>query len=320
MKSKPSIFSRGTWPARPSLGVFIWIFACLALSANLLMAQGEKSEGQKWENFDPANFDENSINITNEWMPMKPGMRYVYAGTTLSDEDEPLAHRVIINVTDLTKVINGVNSIATWDLDYSGGELVEAELAFYAQDKKGNVWLMGEYPEEYEDGELADAPAWFAGLEGAIAGIAMLANPWAGTPAYSQGWAPKVGFTDRGQVHEMGVSACVPMGCYDNVLVISETSEDEVGIYQFKYWASGVGNVQVGYKGDDPSAELLELVDVVQLRGENLMEMRENALELEKTAYGRKINKKGYAQTPPCEIRKDNMKKEKEMKEQDNED
>ncbi|MCO6492234.1 MAG: hypothetical protein J5I98_27700 [Phaeodactylibacter sp.] len=281
--------------------------AFLMLFSNVLIAQEEKQ--QKWENFDPKNFDENSIHITNEWDPMIPGMRYVYGGTTLSDEDEPLAHRVIINVTDLTKVIAGVNCLVTWDLDYSGGELVEAELAFFAQDKQGNVWRMGEYPEEYENGEFADAPHWIGGIQDAVPGISMLANPWAGTPDYSQGWAPKVQFTDRGQVDEMGLSTCVPMGCYDNVLSIKETSEEEPGIFQIKYFARGVGNVQVGYKGDDPSAELLELIDVIQLKGENLREMRESALALEKAAYERKMNKKVYGQTPPCVVRQDSKEK-----------
>ena len=294
------------WPA-------LGIVALLMLSIHPLSAQ-DKEEGQKWENFDPKNFDENSINITNEWMPLKPGMRYVYGGTTLSDEDEPLVHRVIINVTDLTKEIAGVNCVVSWDLDYSGGELVEAELAFFAQDKKGNVWRMGEYPEEYEDGEFADAPAWFCGIQDAIAGISMQANPWAGTPSYSQGWGPKVGFTDRGQVDEMGLSTCVPMGCYDNVMVIKETSEEEPGIFQLKYFARGVGNVQVGFKGDDPSAELLELIDVMQLKGENLKEMREAALALEKASYERRVNKKVYGQTPPCTVRKDMAEKSMGMK------
>ena len=309
MKSKWNASAPETGAQLPSFWMILGMAVCLALFSNTLMGQEKRAEEQKWENFDPKNFDENSINITNEWMPLTPGMRYVYGGTTLSDEDEPLAHRVIINVTDLTKVINGVNSVVSWDLDYSGGELVEAELAFFAQDKEGNVWRMGEYPEEYEDGEFADAPHWIGGIQDAVPGISMLANPWAGTPSYSQGWAPKVKFTDRGQVDEMGLSTCVPMGCYDNVMVIKETSEEEPGIFQLKYWARGVGNVQVGFKGDDPSAELLELIDVIQLKGENLVEMREAALKLEKAAYERKMNKKVYGQTPPCEVRKDGAKK-----------
>jgi hypothetical protein len=223
----------------------------------------------------------------------------VYAGTTLDDDDNPVPHRVLIHVTDLVKVIEGVKCIVAWDLDYSNGQLVEAELAFYALDKESNVWRMGEYPEEYdEEGKFDAAPGWIGGIKKAIPGISMKANPWADSPSYSQGWAPSVGFTDRGKVDQMGVSTCVPMGCYDNVMIVSETSLEEVGIFQLKYWAQGVGNIQVGFKGDDPSSELLELVDVMQLGPDGIAELRKNALELEASAY--KHGKKFYGDTKPC--------------------
>lgn len=278
------------------------IILCSLLSVGFLAAQNTSPSPEKpYEDFNPANFDENSADITNEWMPMKPGMRYVYAGTTLNDEGKLEMHRLIVHVTDLVKVINGVRSLVSYDVDYSAGRLAEAENAFFAQDREGNVWLMGEYPEEYdEDGEFAEAPCWIAGLDEAVAGIAMKAFPWAGTPSYSQGWAPKVDFTDRGQVHEMGLTICVPMDCYENVLVIAETSLDEPGAFQHKYWAQGVGNVRVGFAGDDQIQEVLELVDVIELSPEMLAEVRAKALALEKMAYERKENKKLYGQTPPA--------------------
>lgn len=274
--------------------------AALVMMPTSLTAQDDDEE--QYEQFDHSNFDENSNIINNDWMPLKPGTRFVYAGTTMEDDEEgPLPHRVVINVTDLTKMIDGVKALVTYDLDYSAGQLVEAELAFYAQDKDGNVWRMGEYPVEYEDGELADAPCWFAGIEDAKAGISMLADPWVGTPSYSQGWAPKVDFTDRGQVHEMGVETCVPYDCFDDVLVISETSLDEPGAFQLKYWAQGVGNIQVGFKGDDPNQELLELVDVFELGQDALADLRNQAMEMEKEAYEHRRTRKVYGQTPPCE-------------------
>ena len=63
-----------------------------------------------------------------------------------------------------------MRSRITWDLDFSNGELVEAELAFFAQDKKGNIWRTGEYPEEYDGGEVIDAPCWISGISGSVAG------------------------------------------------------------------------------------------------------------------------------------------------------
>ena len=105
--------------------------------------EGSKEDAKQWEDFDPNNFDENSHNITNDWMPLKPGMRYVYGGTTLDDDDNPVPHRVLINVTDLVKEIEGVKCAVTWDLDYSNGQLVEAELAFFCSGQRRNGLAYG---------------------------------------------------------------------------------------------------------------------------------------------------------------------------------
>jgi hypothetical protein len=96
---------------------------------------------QMYENFDRSNFSD-PTNINNEWMPLTPRMQYVYEGTTLSDENEPLPHKVVIHVTDFTKVIDGLNTVVAWDLDYSDEQLVEAELAFFAQDNDGTLLNM----------------------------------------------------------------------------------------------------------------------------------------------------------------------------------
>jgi hypothetical protein len=183
-------------------------------------------------------------------------------------------------------------------LDYSSGELVEQELAFFAQDDDGNVWRMGEHPEEYENGEMVANPTWIAGLKGSVAGISMLGEPKLGKN-YSQGWAPDVEFTDRGQVHKMGVETCVPMDCYEDVLVIAETSEAEPDAQQLKYFAQGVGNVRVGWMGGgEKTQEVLRLVDVMQLGSEGLARIRNKAMELEKHAY--EVSKEVYGQTEPA--------------------
>jgi uncharacterized membrane protein YkoI len=270
-------------------------FTLLGLTGNVVFAKEKK-----FEDFDHKNFD-HPTKIDNEWLPLKPGMRYVYKGTTIDDENEAVPHRVEINVTDLTKVIDGVRSVVTWDLDFSDGDLVEAELAFFAQDNDGNVWRMGEYPEEYDDGKFEEAPAWIAGIEDAKAGISMRAKPQTGTPSYSQGWGPGVGFTDRGMVYQTGQKTCVPFDCYEDVLVIAESSEEEgPDAQQLKYFARGVGNIRVGWKGaGEKTKETLELVEIVQLGPEDLAKVRAKALELEKHAY--EVSKNVYAKTPALE-------------------
>ena len=251
------------------------------------------------ENFDASNYDQ-STQINNPWMPLKPGTRFTYNGSTVEDDGTVVPHRIVINVTDLTKVIGGVRSLVTWDLDYSDGELVEAELAFFAQDKNGNVWRMGEYPEEYEEGKFVAAPAWIHGFENARAGIMMQANPQPKTPSYSQGWGPAVNWTDRGQVDKVGQKTIVAAGKYDDVVVIAETSAAEPDAEQLKYYARGVGNVRVGWRGaGEKTKETLELSEVEMVDAKGLAEMRAAALKMEKDAYRR--SKNVYAKTPPVE-------------------
>ena len=250
------------------------------------------------EDFYAAQFD-NPTRIDNEWMPLEPGMQFVYDGVT-EEAGEVTEHRVLITVTDLTKEIEGITTVVSWDEDYSGGQLVETELAFYAQDNEGNVWRMGEYPEVYENNKLVEAPAWISGLKGALAGIMMAANPEIEQRSFSQGWGPAVGFTDRWLVDRFEQENCVPQGCYENVLVTAEYSEEEPDAFQLKFYAPGVGNIRVGWTGFDATREELELVEIINLSEEEMADAREAALELEERAY--RISKEVYDQTPPSVV------------------
>jgi len=66
-------------------------------------------------------------------------------------------HRVVFTVTNLTKVIDGVRNLVLWDRDYSANRLVEAALAFFAQDNDGHVWHWGQYPRS-TSGASSSAP------------------------------------------------------------------------------------------------------------------------------------------------------------------
>jgi hypothetical protein len=239
-----------------------------------------------------------SANVDNAWNPLVPGTKLVYEGK-VNDGKDRLSHRVVFIVTDLTKTIDGVETAVIWDRDYTGGELVEAEIAFFAQDDSGNVWLFGEYPEEYDGGKVVDAPTWLQGLAGAQAGVFMRADPQPETPEYAQGVAAKVGFTDRAFVHSIEAENCVPYQCFENVLVVDEYNPDEPGKHQLKYYAEGVGNIRVGWSGRrEKDKEVLFLVDAQQLDEAGLAEARDAALALEASAFDRSPM---YAKSSPLE-------------------
>lgn len=232
--------------------------------------------------YDPNNFG-NSTLIDNQWFPIAPGTRFIYEGTTV-EEGEEIPHRIIFTATDLTKEIAGIRAVVMWDRDFSDGELVEAEIALYAQDNDGNIWHFGQYPEEYEDGEVVATPAWLAGFEEAQPGITVKAEPEIGGMSYSQGWGPTVGWTDRARAVRFEDGICVPTGCYDGVLVTEETARDEDS-FQLKYYAPGVGNIFVSYSGDDATKEILQLIEIVQMNEAEMAEARTEALALEARAY-----------------------------------
>ena len=247
--------------------------------------------------FDPANFVKSGT-VDNEWMPLRPGTQMIFAGSTKEDTGrEP--HRLVSTVTDLTKVINGVRTTVIWERDYTQGNLVEAELAFFAQDKTGTVWHLGQYPEEYENGKFVRAPAWLAGMRGARAGVFMRTSPRTGTPSYPEGYAPPpVNWVDHAQVYRSGVKTCVPAGCYRNVLVIREFETGKPDASQLKYYARGLGNVRTGWMGaKDVDNEVLALTKVVHLSPAGLRNARARALTMEKNSYVR--SKDVFGRTRP---------------------
>ncbi len=222
---------------------------------------------------------------TSRYFPLRPGTQYVYDGT-VTDAEGSHPHRVIFTVTDLVKKVGGHTSRVIWDRDINDGELTEAELAFMAQDARGNVWTMGEYPEEYENGEFAGAPStWISGVAGATAGILVPGHPRVGSPAFVQGRAPAIDFYDVGQVKKVGQRVCVPVGCFSHVLVVDEWSPlaPEDG-HQLKYYAPKVGLIRIDATGGD-SREVLRLTAIHHLNARGMARARAAALRLDRHGY-----------------------------------
>jgi hypothetical protein len=245
--------------------------------------------------FNPRHFS-HPATITNKWVNLIPGTRFVVDGTV-----DGAPHRIVTTVTDLTKVIDGVRTEVVWDVDYQDGQIAESELAFVAQDDNGAVWNLGEYPEEYEAGKFQGAPnTWIGGLDGAKPGIHMLNDPQVGTSSYTQGRAPAIKFWDKAKVLRTDQRICVPLGCYDDVLVIDEWSPlDPAGGHQLKYYAPHVGGVRIAPVGGT-QPEALQLVKLKHLGRHALQEVREEALKLEMRAY--QVSKV-YRHTPPAKPR-----------------
>jgi hypothetical protein len=286
-----------------NLIVILVLISCLVMFSAVAGTAQTQSKGLTGsaKDFERAKFDKSSPYIDNKYLPLKPGTQLTYKGSAIPEgEKARVKRRVVSTVTDLSKWIDGVRTLVIWERDYTAGKMGESEIAFFAQDKAGNVWLLGEYPEEYENGKVVDAPTWISGQKGARAGIAMLANPKVGTPDYAQGFAPPpVEFVDRARVYKKGQKTCVPVKCYEDVLVIEEFEKGVPGVFHLKYYAPKVGLVKVGWRGaNEVEKETLALVKRQQLSSKELAKARKSALKLDKRAYKRSADV--YGKTPPA--------------------
>ena len=138
-------------------------------------------------------------------------------------------------------------------------ELIEVTLDWYAQDKDGNVWYMGEDSKEYEDGKVVStAGSWEAGIDGAKPGIIMLAIPVVGV-VYRQEYY-KGEAEDKAEVLSLNESVTVPFGSYENCLRTKDWNPLDMETIEEKYYAPGVGVVlEVMVKGGDERVELISI-------------------------------------------------------------
>ena len=121
---------------------------------------------------DPADF---TTRIDNPYWPMRPGSRWVYRET----DSEGTRQRVVVTVTNKAKrIANGITARVVHDVVTENGEFVEVTDDWYAQDKAGNIWYLGEATTEYENGKpVSTAGSFEAGVDGAQAGVIMPARP-----------------------------------------------------------------------------------------------------------------------------------------------
>ena len=192
--------------------------------------------------------------IDNPYLPMVPGTRWVYESLS-PDGDE----RIVVTVTDRTKTVDGVPAVVVHDRATTpAGKLLEDTYDWYAQDTAGNVWYLGEDTTAFEDGKKSKEGSWEAGVDGAMAGVALPADPQVGdryAQEYYEGEAE-----DEGEILALDATAKVPFGSYADLVKTKDTTPLEPGLVEHKYYARGVGVVQEEtVKGGVEHVRLLEM-------------------------------------------------------------
>jgi hypothetical protein len=225
----------------------------LALAAPASSGAAASSSCPTPPKLDPSNFP-SQPKVDNPYFPLTPGKTYLYRG---KEDDHPTEDRFA--VTNQTKVIEGVTVRVVHDQVFTNNKLTEDTLDYFAQDKDGTVWYLGEDTKELEDGQVVSTEGtWQSGVKGANAGIFMEANPKVGD-TYKQEDAKNTA-EDCAEILSLNASVKVPFGSFNDALQTKEFSLLEPGVVDNKWYAKGVGEVRE--ETVQGGSDFLELVSV----------------------------------------------------------
>jgi hypothetical protein len=200
----------------------------------------------------PAEF---APRVDNPWFPLRLGTVLLYRGRK---DGEPSRERLA--VLSETKTILGVRATVVSDKLYLRGKLEERTRDWYAQDRRGNVWYLGEATAELNpDGSVKSREgSWQAGVDGARAGIFMPAHPHRGQTGIQEMYEGEA--EDRFRVLSRSARVETPAAASRHALLTREWTPLEPGVVDRKLYVRGIGTVlEETVKGGD---ELNELVAI----------------------------------------------------------
>jgi hypothetical protein len=193
--------------------------------------------------------------IDNPYFPLSPGKTWIYRET----DAEGAKRKVVVTVTSDTKTIMGIEARVVHDQVTEDGQLSEDTYDWYAQDSQGSLWYFGEDTKEYEHGKLKTTEgSWEAGVDGALPGIIIPADPQPGMvyrEEYYKGHAE-----DGAEILSLNAHANVPNGTFDHVLQTRNFTPLEPNLVEEKFYARGVGPVlEITVTGGSDRSELLSV-------------------------------------------------------------
>lgn len=203
-----------------------------------------------------ASLFSNPTKINNKYLPLIPGTIHLY-----QVETEDGVETIVTEILEETRVVDGVESLVFHDRVFLDELLIEDTHDWFAQDDNGNVWYMGEEVINYEyddEGELIETNndgAWESGVDGALAGILIKADPVVGD-SYQQEFYPGKA-EDMAMVEELGVTVALADGTiYTDCLKTLEWNPLEQDSNEYKYYAPNVGLVKEEEVDGEEAVEL----------------------------------------------------------------
>jgi hypothetical protein len=174
--------------------------------------------------------------IDNRFFPLPVGRTLIYRG--IKDGQSQVD---VVRVTARTKVLEGITAVTVTDVATHRGRLLEKTTDWYAQDKQGNVWYLGERTAAYANGRVDRSGSWKAGVNDAEPGIVMQANPQV-PRSYRQECLPGMA-EDMAWTVIKGGSFRLPFTTARGVLTSLEFSRIEPSVIDEKVYAPGIGVV-----------------------------------------------------------------------------
>ncbi|HKE64865.1 MAG TPA: hypothetical protein VKB59_09485 [Micromonosporaceae bacterium] len=201
--------------------------------------------------FDPSSF---VAVVNNPYYPLPVGRTLVYRGVR-----EGVTQTDTVTVTSQKKVVDGVTTTVVTDRADHNGRVLEQTSDYFAQDRAGNVWYLGEDTKSIDaDGTVDTSGSWLAGVRGATPGIIMLADPKVPC-GYRQEYF-KGEAEDTAWIVGRGASVTVPYGTVHDTLRSLEVTVLEANVVDEKIYAPGIGIVtERSLAGPTEVAELVKV-------------------------------------------------------------
>jgi hypothetical protein len=174
--------------------------------------------------------------ITNPYLPFPVGRTLTYRGVK-----DGVTQVDVVHVTSDTRVLEGITAVAVSDIATHDGKLLEKTTDWYAQDKQGNVWYLGERTAAYSHGHVDHSGSWLAGVHDGEPGIVMKANPQV-PDAYRQEFLAGQA-QDTAWIVSRGGSFKLPFKVVHNVVTSYEFTVLEPRVLDKKVYAPGLGIV-----------------------------------------------------------------------------
>jgi hypothetical protein len=231
---------------------YVVAFAALTAIAGVLAAcGGEGSEQSHVTSIDPADFQ---AEVDNPFFPLSSLGPQVYEGEEPDpDTGDMIGTRVESTVLPETDTVAGIEVTVVEEKDFEGDELVESTLDYYAQNKDGSVYYMGERVDEYDGGQVVGhGGQWLAGEGDNQPGVFMPALPAVGDE-FEQEMAPGIA-EDTSTVVALEETVTTPAGTFDGCIKTEDFDPLE-GVTEFKYYRRGVGLVR-----EEPPTGYLDLI------------------------------------------------------------